>query len=195
MDDQRQAGGAGRRDVGAEAPFLRLARAVLIEIVEPRLAQRHDLGMPGQFDQLARGNAVFLIGLMRMGPDRAIDIGKSPGDFQERAEPPHPGRDRDHAPDPGGGGATDQGVEIVGKIRKIEMAVAVDQHGGEHETLSREASGRSETVATSVRATRGHSLSPVGSQRRGPGSSRPSGQFRGSGEAKANGRASGRAGH
>src|SRR6185437_4855317 len=136
----------------------------------------------------------FLIGLIRMGPDRAIDIGKSPGDFQERAEPPHPGRDRDHAPDPGGGGAADQGVEIVGKIRKIEMAVAVDQHGGEHKTLSRETSGRSETVATSVRATWGsRSPPPVGSQRRGVGSSRPSGQFRGSGEAKANGRASGRA--
>ena len=130
MDDQRQAGDAGRGDVGAKAALLRLPRAVLIEIVETCFAQRHDLGMPSQFDQFAHGNAVFFVGLMRMGADRAIDVGKSPGDFQQRAQPPHPGRDREDAADPGGGGAADQGVEIVGEIRKIEMAMAVDKHRG-----------------------------------------------------------------
>ena len=30
---------------------------------------------------------------------------------------------------PGGRGARHDAIEIVGKIRKIEMAVAVDQHG------------------------------------------------------------------
>ena len=91
VDDQRQAGGAGRRDMGAKAALLRLARAVLIEIIQPRLAQRHDLGMPGQLDQLAGGNAVFLVGLMRMGADRAIDVRKSLGDLQQRAEAASPG--------------------------------------------------------------------------------------------------------
>jgi hypothetical protein len=84
--------------------------------------------MPGQLDQLAGGNAVFLVGMMRMGADRALDVGKSFGDVQQRGKPPDPGRNRDNAPDPGSGGATDHGVEIVGKLRKIEMAMAVDKH-------------------------------------------------------------------
>ena len=85
--------------------------------------------MLGQLDQFAGGNAVFLIGLMRMGADRAIDVGKSLGDGQQPAEPPHPRRDGDDTTDPGGLGARDDGVEIIGKIRKVEMAMAVDEHG------------------------------------------------------------------
>ena len=128
MNDQRQAGRAGRRDMGAKAALLRFARAVLVEIIQPRLAERHDLGMPRQLDQFARGNAVFFVGVMRMGADRAIDVGKPLRDREQRAEPPHPRRDRDDAPDAGGGGARHDAVEIVGEIREIEMAVAVDQH-------------------------------------------------------------------
>ena len=45
MDDQRQSGLARRRDVVAEALLLRVARAVVVVIVEPGLADRHDLGM------------------------------------------------------------------------------------------------------------------------------------------------------
>ena len=54
VDDQRQAGGAGGGDMGAKAALLRFARAVLVEIVEPGFAQRHDLRMPGQLDQFVR---------------------------------------------------------------------------------------------------------------------------------------------
>ena len=74
MDDQRQAGRAGGGDMGAKAALLRFARAVLVEIIQPRFAQRHDLGMLRQFDQLVGRNAVFFVGLMRMGADRAIDV-------------------------------------------------------------------------------------------------------------------------
>ena len=41
----------------------------------------------------------------------------------------HPRRDRDDAADAGRTGAADDGVKLAGKIRKIEMAMAVDQHG------------------------------------------------------------------
>src|SRR6185312_7063895 len=102
---------------------------MFIEIVQPRLAQRNDLRMPGQLDQLAGGNAVFLICLMRMGADRAIDVRKSFCDGEQPAEPLDAGRDRDNADDPGRLGARNDGVEILGKIRKVEMAVAVDEHG------------------------------------------------------------------
>ena len=129
VDHQRQAGRARRRDMGAKAALLRLARAVLVEIIQPRLAERHDLRMLRQLDQFVRGNAVFLVGVMRMGADRAIDVRKSLGDREQPGKPPHPRRDRDDAADAGGLGARDDAVEIVGEIRKIEMAVAVDEHG------------------------------------------------------------------
>ena len=54
MDDQRQAGLARRRDVGAEALLLRVARAVVVVIVEPGLADRHHLRMPRARDQIGR---------------------------------------------------------------------------------------------------------------------------------------------
>ena len=65
---------------------------------------------------------------MRMGADRAIDVGKTLGDREQAVQPLYPRRDRDDAADPGGLGARDDGVEIVGEIGKIEMAVAVDEH-------------------------------------------------------------------
>ena len=45
MDHQRQAGFARRRDVRAEALLLRVARAVVVVIVEPGLADRHHFRM------------------------------------------------------------------------------------------------------------------------------------------------------
>jgi hypothetical protein len=82
-----------------------------------------------QLDQLARCNAVFFISVMRMSADRAIDGGKPLGDGEQPAETFDPGRDRDDTADPRRLGARDNGVEILGKIRKVEMAVAVDEHG------------------------------------------------------------------
>ena len=52
MDHQRQAGLARRRDMGAEALLLRVARAVVVVIVEPGLADRHDLRMPRLRDEI-----------------------------------------------------------------------------------------------------------------------------------------------
>ena len=66
---------------------------------------------------------------MRMGADRAIDVRKSLGDREQCAEPPHPRRDGDDAPDAGGRRPRHDAVEVVGKIGKIEMAMAVDEHG------------------------------------------------------------------
>ena len=45
MDDQRQAGLARGRDMGAKAALLRLARRVVVVIIEPGLAERHDFGL------------------------------------------------------------------------------------------------------------------------------------------------------
>ena len=115
--------------MGAKTALLRLGRAVLVEIIQPRLAQRNDLRVLRQFDQFAGRNAVFLIGMMRMGADRTVDVGKPFGDGKQPAEPPDAGRDRDDAADTGRLGTRDDAVEILGEIRKVEMAMAVDKHG------------------------------------------------------------------
>ena len=82
-----------------------------------------------QLDQFAGRNAVFLVGVMRMGADRAIDVRKALGDGKQPGKPLHPRRDGDDAADAGGLGARDDAVEILGEIGKVEMAVAVDEHG------------------------------------------------------------------
>ncbi len=41
----------------------------------------------------------------------------------------HPRRDRDDAADVGGARPRHHGVELVGEIGKIEVAVTIDQHG------------------------------------------------------------------
>src|SRR4051794_13456300 len=128
MDHQRQADCARGRDMRAKTTFLRLARAVLVEVVQPGLAQRNDLWMLRQLNQLFSRNTVFLVCMVRMGADGAIDVRKTLRDCEQRIEMLHPRGDRDNTPYSGGLGARDNGIEVVGKIRKIEMAVAVDKH-------------------------------------------------------------------
>ena len=52
VDDERQAGLARGGDMIAEAALLRVARAVIVVIVEPGLADRHHLGMARARDQV-----------------------------------------------------------------------------------------------------------------------------------------------
>jgi hypothetical protein len=128
MDYQRQAGRAGGGDVRAKTAFLSLARAVLVEVIQPRFTQRHHLWMLRQFNQFLCRNAVFLICIVRMRADGAIDVGKACRDRQQCIETFHPRGDRHNAANSRGLGAGNDGVEVVGKIRKVEMAVAVDKH-------------------------------------------------------------------
>ena len=129
MNDERQPGLARCRDVGAKAALLRVARAIVVVIVEARFAQRDDLRMPCVRHEIGCGDLEFLVGVVRMRADRAIDVGKAFGDSQHIGEPMYARRDRDHARNPGRASAHDNVVKLVGKIRKIQMAMAVDQHG------------------------------------------------------------------
>src|SRR5882757_5011859 len=91
-----------------------------------------------QLDQFVRGNPGFLVGVMRMGADRAIDVWKSLRDCQQPANAPHPRRDGHDAPNACGRSPRHDGVKVVGEIRKIEMAVAVDKY----RSSNRSGSGR-----------------------------------------------------
>ena len=129
VNDQRQSGRARRRDMGAKAPLLRVARAVVVVIVETRFADRHDFRMPRVGDEIVHCYVQLLVRVMRMRADRAIDVRKTLRDRQHAGKAPHARRDRDQrAPSPPPRARIDDRVNLAGKIRKIEMAMTVDQH-------------------------------------------------------------------
>src|SRR4029077_12486911 len=105
-----------------------LARAVLIEIVEPGLADPDNLGMAGKLDQPGRAGIGLALRLMGMDADRAPDIPKAFGDRQHPFEFREPRTDGDESPHPSIPRAGDDGVELAGESLEIEMAMAVDEH-------------------------------------------------------------------
>ncbi len=98
-------------------------------VVEARLADRYHLGMAGASDERVGIDVEFLMGMMRMRAHRAVHVRKTFGDREHLIMPLDPGRDRDHAGDAGRLGAGYDRVELGRKVGKIEVAVAVDQHG------------------------------------------------------------------
>src|SRR5438552_11692776 len=128
MDDQWQAGSARGGDVSAEALRLRLTWRAAIEIVEPGFADRHHLGMAGKPHQLVGGHVELFRRLVWMSPDRAIHLIVSFSDFKDLLKALHTCRDRHHAADSGLQSAGDDGRPLLGEVRKVEMAMAVDKH-------------------------------------------------------------------
>jgi hypothetical protein len=78
-------------------------------------------------DQLLDRDVELLMGVMGMGPDRAIDLRKSLGDREHFSMPPYPGRDGDDTGDAGCPRACNHGLDLLRKVRKIEVTVAIDQ--------------------------------------------------------------------
>ena len=128
VDDQRQAGLARRRDMGAEALGLLVARAVLVVEVEPGLADADDLGMARRLDQAVGRALPLLLRLVRMDADRAPDVVVALGDRAHLVELVEPRADGQHARDAGRAGAREHARLVAGKLGKVEMAMAVDQH-------------------------------------------------------------------
>src|SRR5262245_16124812 len=82
MNDERQVGCARNRDVIAEALFLRLARASLVVISEPGFSDCDHFWMARAADQLVDGDVEFLVRVMGMRAERAVDVGKALGDVE-----------------------------------------------------------------------------------------------------------------
>ena len=97
-------------------------------VVEPRLPDRHHLGMARARDQLVGADVELLVGMVRMGADRAVDLREALGDGEHLGMPLDPRRDGDDARDAGRLRARHHGLVLAGEIGKIEMAMAVDQH-------------------------------------------------------------------
>src|SRR5262245_10648137 len=79
-------------------------------------------------DQLVDANVQLLMRMMRVGADRAVDIGKALGDGKHLGMPFDPRRDGDNACDAGRLRTRNHGIELAGEIGKIEMAMTVDEH-------------------------------------------------------------------
>jgi hypothetical protein len=129
MDYERQAGFAGRRDMPAETALLALARAVIAEIVESGFADRDNLGAACALHQVRGRHIRLFIRVVRMRADRAKYIIVRAGNLLDVGEFLDPRADGDHPPDAFSAGARNDCVALGGEIRKIEMTMAVDQHG------------------------------------------------------------------
>ena len=128
MDDERQPGFARGPDVGAEVGALILARAAVVVVIEPGLADADHQGIAGKLDQALGRRDAFGLDLMRMDADGAPDTLMGGGDGAHVLELREMGADAHHRPDAGLGGAPDHGVAVVVEDVEIEMAMAVDQH-------------------------------------------------------------------
>ena len=111
-----------------KAGFLRVARALVVVIVEAGLADRHHFRMLGKRDQRLGIDVEFLVGIMRMRADRAENLRIFLGNRQHLRQLTHAGGDGDHAADAGRPRPPDHRVELGGEIGKIQVAVAIHQH-------------------------------------------------------------------
>ena len=78
--------------------------------------------------EFVRGNVRLLCGVVRMGADGAVHLVERFRDFKDLRKALHTCRDRHHAADTGTESAGDNRRPLLGEIRKIEMAMAVDEH-------------------------------------------------------------------
>ena len=84
--------------------------------------------MMRQRDQFLGRYPIFLVSLMRMSADRKIDARIALGDRAQPIDALHPRRDCNDTLDVGRLRARHHGIELIGIIGKIEVAVTVDEH-------------------------------------------------------------------
>ena len=128
VHDKRQCGATCCRGVGAKGARLGLARAVLVVVIEARLADADHAGMPREpGQQLGVVGPLLHRGLVRMHADRAPHLRMV---FREPAyagEPAELGRDGDQRAHTRRLRAREHAVELVVKLGEIEVAMAVDE--------------------------------------------------------------------
>src|SRR3569832_2351171 len=103
-------------------------RSALIMIIQTDLADRDAARMLRQPNQVLGLNMKLFVRVMRMRSNRAPDLAVLFGDRADLVEPLDPVRDRHHAVDTIGVRPCQDTGAIRHKLRKVEMAVAVDQH-------------------------------------------------------------------
>ena len=84
--------------------------------------------MRGKPNEVFGGYVELFGGIVRMSADRAIDFVIFLSNGKHLFEALHSRRDCHHAADTGREGTGDDGRPLLGEIRKVQMAMAVDQH-------------------------------------------------------------------
>ena len=128
MDHQRQTRLLRRRDVLAKALGLRLARALVVEVVEPGLADGHDLGVLRQPHDLLHRHVQLGVRVVGVRAHRAEHVGIALGDLQRVGEPPDVRGDRDDMPTPAARARPTTPSRSAAKSGKVEVAVMIDEH-------------------------------------------------------------------
>src|SRR6202047_5674988 len=128
MNDNRKPALPGGRDIGAENPLSKRAWGFVVMIIEPGFANADAFWVARQRDQAILRHFGFFMRMMRMRADRAKDVLVGFGEQADRTKSFRAGRNGDHPLKPGGAGAFDHGIALGGEIRKIEVAMTVDQH-------------------------------------------------------------------
>src|SRR5260370_26050666 len=126
MEDEWQFELARDADLAAKHPCGDFARRVIIVVVEPGLSDADAFGMRSE---PAHGGKIlrrFARRLMRMRADGEEDTVVPFGDFDYARRPGDARADRDHPLDAARVSARDDGVEVVGEVGKVEVAVTVD---------------------------------------------------------------------
>ena len=130
MDHERQLGFARSSDVAAKALLLRGPWTLVVEIVEAGFADGDYFGMAAQPYDLVHRHIQLFMGVVRMRADGTEDIGVRIGNLQQPVEAADAGGDGDHQPDAGRLGPGNDAVELIGKVREVEMAMVVDERHG-----------------------------------------------------------------
>src|SRR3984893_6273952 len=128
MNDKRQPARASGGDMGAENPRGNGAWVFVVMIIEPGFANADAFRVPRQLDQAILRHFGFFMRVMRMRPNCAKDVLVGFGDEADRTKSFSAGRNGDHPLKPGGAGAFDHGIAFGAEIRKIEVAMTVNQH-------------------------------------------------------------------
>ncbi len=128
VDLERQPGAARRLDVAPEAFRLRLGRAVLVVVVEPRLADGHHLRVLAEADDLVGRDAALLVGVVGVRADRAVDVVVRVGDVEQDGQLADARRDGHHDADARCLGAGDDALAVGDELREVEVAMVVDEH-------------------------------------------------------------------
>src|SRR5262249_43464842 len=110
----------------AEPRLLILAAAVLIEIVEARLADGDDPRMRCERHDLTQADIALLGRRMGMRAHRAGDIRETLSNTQNLGELSHPRADSQHMTDAGAACPLDNIAGLGREVREIQMTMAID---------------------------------------------------------------------
>lgn len=138
VHDDRFAALARERDESPEHHRLRLARRMVVVIVEPDFADRDDLGVVSEPLDLGEDGFVELRGVVRMNTHRAQHVGAAPGELhglERRGHAAYTDRDESaHARRPP---ALESRVRAACTTFCIEVAVSIDEHRFDYDRLGR----------------------------------------------------------